>query len=127
MCGALCVMTPGTTVMLLWYVDSWGTLIKVRNMHAFKYFDSAVYCCTSISTDAVAFGSAHFGAGTGTIYLDGVSCTGSETNLIDCSRSPSITCSLGHSEDAGVRCQGTFYACDNTSSSLCNVHIFKHS
>ena len=91
--------------------------------HAFKYLYNVVYCCTLLSTDAVAFGSAHFGAGTGTIYLDGVSCTGSETNLIDCSRSPSITCSLGHSEDAGVRCQGTFHACVNTSSSLCNVYL----
>ena len=109
--------------MLLWCVDSWGTLIKVRNIHAFKYLYNVVYCCTLLSTDAVAFGSAHFGAGTGTIYLDGVSCTGSETNLIDCSRSPSISCSLGHSEDAGVRCQGTFHACDNTSSSLCNVYF----
>ena len=96
-------------------------------MHAFKYLYNAVYCCTLLSTDAVAFGSAHFGAGTGTIYLDGVSCTGSENNLIDCSRNPSVSCSLGHSEDAGVRCQGTFHACVNTSSSLCNIYCFKHS
>ena len=60
---------------------------------------------TLISTDAVAFSRAHFGAGTGTIYLDGVSCTGSETSLIDCSRSSSVSCFGGHSEDAGVRCQ----------------------
>ena len=57
-------------------------------------------------TDAVAFSNAHFGAGTGTIYLDDVSCTGSETNLIDCSRSSTVICYRGHSEDAGVRCQG---------------------
>ena len=61
---------------------------------------------TLILTDAVAFGSAHFGAGTGTIYLDGVGCTGSENNLIDCSRSSTVTCFGGHSQDAGVRCQG---------------------
>ena len=60
-----------------------------------------------ISTDAVAFSRAHFGAGTGTIYLDNVGCSGSEANLIDCSRSTSVSCSSGHSEDAGVRCQGT--------------------
>ena len=57
-------------------------------------------------TDAVAFSSAHFGAGTGTIYFDEVGCTGSETNLIDCPRSSSVYCYRGHSEDAGVRCQG---------------------
>ena len=60
----------------------------------------------TIPTDAVAFGNAHFGAGTGTIYLDNVECTGSETNLNDCSRSSSVSCFGSHSEDAGVRCQG---------------------
>ena len=59
-----------------------------------------------IPTGAVAFSYAHFGAGTGTIYLDDVGCTGSETRLIDCSRSSSVYCYRGHSEDAGVRCQG---------------------
>jgi len=59
-----------------------------------------------VSTDAVAFGSAHFGAGTGTIYFDEVGCTGSETNLTDCTRSSSVRCISGHLEDAGVRCQG---------------------
>ena len=60
----------------------------------------------SVSTDAVAFSNAHFGAGTGAIYLDDVGCTGSETNLIDCSRSSTVRCSRGHLDDAGVRCQG---------------------
>ena len=60
----------------------------------------------TIPTDAVAFGNAHFGAGTGTIFLDNVGCTGSEINLNDCSRSSSVSCFGGHSEDAGVRCQG---------------------
>ena len=59
-----------------------------------------------LTTDAVAFSSAHFGAGTGTIYLDNVGCTGTESNLIDCTRSSTVSCSSGHSEDAGVRCQG---------------------
>ena len=54
----------------------------------------------------IAYSNAHFGAGTGTIYLDKVGCTGSENNLIDCSRSSTVRCTYGHSEDAGVRCQG---------------------
>ena len=61
---------------------------------------------TLTSTDAVAFSRAHFGAGTGTIYLDNVGCTGSENNLIDCPRSSTVSCFGGHQEDAGVRCQG---------------------
>ena len=58
------------------------------------------------STDAVAFRNAHFGGGIGTIHLDGVGCTGGETNLTNCSRSSTVSCFHGHSQDAGVRCQG---------------------
>ena len=64
-----------------------------------------------ISTDAVPFSSAHFGYGTGTLYLDNVGCTGSEANLIDCSRSSTVSCTYGHAEDAGVRCQGLKELC----------------
>ncbi len=55
--------------------------------------------------DAVAFSVAHFGAGIGSIFLDGVSCGGNEDSLIDCTRALSVICSNGHNEDAGVRCQ----------------------
>ena len=65
-----------------------------------------------IATDAVPFSNAHFGAGTGTIYLDNVGCTGSEANLIDCSRSSTVSCRYSHAEDAGVRCQGLEELCD---------------
>ena len=59
------------------------------------------------STDAVAFGNAHFGAGIGPIHLHVVGCTGRETNLTDCHEVRSHTyCLQGHSVDAGVRCQG---------------------
>ena len=55
--------------------------------------------------DAVGFSSAHFGPGIGMISLDNVGCSGMEERLIDCYRSSSVSCSRGHSEDAGVRCQ----------------------
>ena len=57
----------------------------------------------SCHLDAAAFGSAHFGRGTGRIYLDNVDCTGSEDSLLECSRSFLFSCSYGI---AGVRCQG---------------------
>ena len=61
---------------------------------------------SDVDADAVAFSTAHFGAGIGKIFLDDVGCTGSEHRLIDCSRaSSSSLCYRGHSEDAGVRCQ----------------------
>ena len=68
-------------------------------------YGTADYAFTS--TDAVAFQDAHFGAssGTRTVYLDEVQCTGSETNLTDCPRSSTVSCSSAQSY-AGVRCQG---------------------
>jgi len=54
----------------------------------------------------VAFGNAHFGAGTGPIHMDNVGCNGNERNLVDCSLISFGGCYHGHREDAGVRCQG---------------------
>ena len=105
MCGALCVMTPGEALMPLWCVDNWATQLQVSNKCLLLKFKMLIAKYLA-SIDAVAFSRAHFGAGTGTIYLDSVGCSGSETNLIDCSRSSTVTCNSGHSEDAGVRCQG---------------------
>ncbi|KAL5499890.1 hypothetical protein EMCRGX_G011357 [Ephydatia muelleri] len=54
--------------------------------------------------NAVAFSNAHFGAGTGSTFLDDVICSGSETSLLDCTRASTVYCYTGHQEDAGVRC-----------------------
>ena len=61
-------------------------------------------------TDAVAFTTAHFGAGTGPVLLDGVDCRGKENNLTDCSRSSFVSC-YSSRRGAGVRCQGTYCSC----------------
>ena len=70
-----------------------------------------------ISTASVAFSNAHFGAGAGPIYLANIGCSGSESNLTDCSHNFTVSCNNGHSEDAGVRCQGRFLQNYNS----CNV------
>ena len=59
-------------------------------------------------TDSVPLGGAYFGMGTGDILLDNVRCRGTELTLLECNTNP-IGQSDGcdHSEDAGVRCQGT--------------------
>ena len=69
-----------------------------------KYFSEILF--RHQNTDAIAFSNAHFGTGTGDIFLDGLGCTGSESSLLDCSKSSTITCTYGHNEDAGVRCHG---------------------
>ena len=64
--------------------------------------------CITQNIDALAFSSAHFGSGTGDIFLDNVGCSGTESSLLDCSyvSGNSISCTYGHNEDVGVRCQG---------------------
>ena len=89
-----------------------GQSVNISLHFLVQQFDAARMLFITIPTAAVPFGNAHFGAGTGTIYLDNVGCTGSETNLNDCSRSSSVSCFGGHSEDAGVRCQGLYYFID---------------
>ncbi len=55
---------------------------------------------------AVAFGRAQFGQGTGTIHMDDVRCSGSESSLTSCPHIGSNLENCGHPEDAGVRCKG---------------------
>ena len=51
---------------------------------------------------AAAIGNAYFGLGTGPINMDNVFCSGTESQLTDCSYSPTHNCA--HSEDASVIC-----------------------
>ena len=61
------------------------------------------------STDAIGYSDAYFGEGTGTIELDDVNCYGTESTLLDCTHSTIGTSNCVHSEDAGVKCQSTWY------------------
>ena len=56
--------------------------------------------------DAVAYTNAYYGQGTGLILFDDVSCTGTESRLVNCTYD-SNTANCSHSEDAGVRCNNT--------------------
>lgn len=60
------------------------------------------------NTGASTPNQAHFGQGSGPIWLDNVACTGTEARLIDCAANPIGVHNCGHNEDAGTRCIPVF-------------------
>uniref|UniRef100_A0A3B4GY83 Soluble scavenger receptor cysteine-rich domain-containing protein SSC5D n=1 Tax=Pundamilia nyererei TaxID=303518 RepID=A0A3B4GY83_9CICH len=53
--------------------------------------------------------SAHFGAGTGQIWLDDVACSGKEGSLTECQHGGFGVNTCKHGEDAGVICSGEIH------------------
>ncbi|XP_038069843.1 deleted in malignant brain tumors 1 protein-like [Patiria miniata] len=83
------------------YVNGiWGTVCD----DGWDLDDARVVCRQLGYGEAVrAVGSAHFGRGSGDIFFDDLACTGSETSLLDCTKS-TVNINCGHGEDAGVIC-----------------------
>ena len=84
------------------YNGQWGTVCD----DGWDDTDARVVCRQlGFRTYGTAYSNAYFGQGSGPILLDGVTCTGSETTLSNCSHlGVGVTRSCSHSEDAGVRC-----------------------
>ena len=66
---------------------------------------SIVFLCA----DGRAYSNAHFGAGSGSIFLDNVQCTSSSNQLLECPSSPILSHNCLHSADAGVGCEGVVF------------------
>ena len=82
--------------------ETWGTVCD-----DFWGTPDAEVVCRQLgynSTGAMAFNFAFFGQGTGPIFIDDVSCVGTETRLVSCRSTPVGTHNCIHLEDAGVRC-----------------------
>ena len=69
---------------------------------------TGVFIQRSISTEVLAYANAPFGQAQLPILLDDVSCTGSESRLVDCPYD-SNTGDCSHSQDAGTRCHPSMF------------------
>uniref|UniRef100_A0A8C2IAH0 SRCR domain-containing protein n=1 Tax=Cyprinus carpio TaxID=7962 RepID=A0A8C2IAH0_CYPCA len=93
----------------------WGTVCDV----GWDLADAAVVCRELDCGEPVdALGGAHFGSGSGPIWMSGVLCTGSESTLKNCGSAGWNKPVCTHNDDAGVICSGSQMENCNTHSRL---------
>ena len=89
--------------MEIYYNGEWGTVCD----DGWDTADATVVCRQlGFYSSVIAYGSAHYGQGTGPILLSRLSCIGNEPNLTDCNQSSVGTKNCTHSDDASVVCRG---------------------
>ena len=88
----------------VYYNGKWGTVCD----DGWDDTDAGVVCRQlGFGSSGTAVGSAGFGQRLGSIWLNSVMCTGSESTLASCGHlGVGITSSCNHNEDAGVICSG---------------------
>ena len=92
--------------MEVFHSGNWGTVCD----DDWDMNDARVVCRQVGSLHAVsALGSAHFGAGSGPIWLDDVRCSGSESSIANCPHSGWGLGNCLHSEDASVICSSNVH------------------
>ena len=85
------------------YNGEWGTVCD----DGWDDTDAGVVCRQLGFGSGRAITSAGFGQGSGSIWLDSVTCTGNESTLASCGHlGINVTRSCTHAKDAGVRCYG---------------------
>ena len=92
----------------VFYGQQWGTVCD----DSWDISDAEVVCRQLGCGRALSAPfSAHFGEGSGPIWLDDVNCTGTETALSNCETTLWGVHNCRHGEDAGVVCLGKSHLC----------------
>ncbi|XP_075409484.1 antigen WC1.1-like [Tenrec ecaudatus] len=87
----------------IYYQEHWGTICD----DGWNMQDAQVVCRQLGCGEALAvMPQAHFGAGSGPIWLDDLGCTGMESHVWSCPSSGRGQNDCNHKEDAGVFCTG---------------------
>ncbi|XP_034564491.1 deleted in malignant brain tumors 1 protein-like [Notolabrus celidotus] len=76
-------------------------------------------CGTALSAPL----SAHFGAGSGPIWLDDVACSGRESSLTNCGQGGFGQHDCDHGDDAGVICSGDDIRLAGSGSTRCSGRV----
>uniref|UniRef100_A0A672Y827 Soluble scavenger receptor cysteine-rich domain-containing protein SSC5D n=1 Tax=Sphaeramia orbicularis TaxID=375764 RepID=A0A672Y827_9TELE len=86
----------------VFHSGQWGTVCD----YDWDLSDAEVVCRQLGCREALsAPGDAHFGQGSGVIWLNNVLCGGTESTLMDCQHQGFGIHNCGHQDDAGVVCK----------------------
>uniref|UniRef100_A0A3P8QYX1 SRCR domain-containing protein n=1 Tax=Astatotilapia calliptera TaxID=8154 RepID=A0A3P8QYX1_ASTCA len=104
----------------VYHNNSWGTVCD----DGWDLNDAEVVCRQINCGSALEVPqSAHFGAGTGQIWLDNVTCSGNESSLTECQHSGFGSNTCEHGQDAAVICSAVSIILTGSGSTRCSGRV----